>query len=477
MKFFAIFAILLIAAAASATFLETSLPTAGTATSFSTLSTITQNGTNGSISVVSTNTTDTQNATVSYLTSDGNARSVQLTLSGTTAVSSVSSPTYLVTNSTYAVETGANYTAFAINNSVGSLFVYLGNRTEPGGVVNASFNVSGIVNGTTVVSVYFDGAFVMNVTAANGSSTKTFTVNSTNLMGVNNFTFVGSNTTEPANITEAKLAQEAIISSNVTFILTDINGSWSLTSNGNGSLTCQNYSNVTMLVGDFVAMTNNFTSSNSSLNSNTSVTGTPFATIYSLGRHPNITLLKNTYWSQVWIRDANNMSTLVDARNSSLCLNSSVISSDAANQTIQTNMFSVNGTKMNVTDVSFITGVQLSSAAAGTVAVKNSAGAVVYNVSIGNYTPTDNGGSPFCQSVTGCTITTLLYGGDGNIRLRANATSTAGTSRIVYTAYDLAYTMVQYGVGLIRWNYGERLTFYGTPSSNGTNVSIYYLVG
>lgn len=124
-------------------------------------------------------------------------------------------------------------------------------------------------------------------------------------------------------------------------------------------------------------------------------------------------------------------------------------------------------------DVAYIYGVSVSSAAAGDITVKDATGRTIYTISTGNLTPTDNGGSYYCMNTNGCTVRNMYFGGDGNFKLTANVTSTAGVERTKLVYWIPSYYTYTYG-NILKYGFGERVTFYGTPQVNDTDVSIYY---
>jgi hypothetical protein len=82
-----------------------------------------------------------------------------------------------------------------------------------------------------------------------------------------------------------------------------------------------------------------------------------------------------------------------------------------------------------------------------------------------------------CVVPTGCTLKTLIFGGDGMIKTTYNVSSTAGVTRTAYSGWSPTGTMSNAGAGLVKWGIGETLTVYATPYVSSTNMSIYYEVG
>jgi len=443
-----LFGVVLMTSFASADFMEKTLATAGTATSLAS-GFPAQTAGNTYLLLNSSNSSDTQNITISYLTSAKAFKTATYALNGVTQVN-----TSAATNYVYNI-TGSS-SAVAINLDVD-------NWTITSAGKNASLRCS---NYTNVYHVEATGIiFTANMNATSAS-------NSAN-------TVSGGK----AILTSAQV--NSFVTTNNTYFSTI----WYLY---NPALNLSVYPNSTgnvLPAGEYFASTANFTAvsnlnytwlnaSNHSEGYNTIlVTVLPNSDNRTYNVTVNATpLLVSGY---VIIPSANlvqNKRVIVSALDASKCVNAT-LSKAATNLAINSSRYNQTGSIMvGTSDFAYVYGVKLSSAASGVVTVKNSTGVQIINVTAGNTVP-NFGAQKMCVVPTGCTLKTLIFGGDGMIKTTYNVSSTAGVTRTAYSGWSPAGTMSNAGSGIVKWGIGETMTVHATPYVSSTNMSIYYEVG
>jgi len=414
---------------ASATLIEKTLATAGTEESLSTLVTTSQLGNNTYAVFISTSASDNtaKNITLNYMTSGYALKSITYALNGATAVQT----------------TATNY-VYDIPNAATSLPIALtmnGSTTLKSNGKNASLTCANYTN------VYYVSYTVANYTCNMNATSATATGNS------------DDGTT--ATINPADMTQVVFTSNTYPTAL------WYYY---NPALNLTGYSNTSDLVlptGEYFSDLVPFTATPESMNGTVTITQIDSRT-YNLTTNATA----STGWYVIPSNKlAQNKRVVADPTKLEKCVNATL---ELVNgQTVTTTAYSRTGSKKDaVTDIAYIYGASMSSAASGNVTVNNTVGTVL-TILAGATAPVDNGGEKICLSSNQCTVNNLFYGGDATYKLTAKVFARAGTNTSALAVYQIA-GMGNWGNGIIHFKPGERLVWYAKPYTSGTNITLNY---
>lgn len=425
---------------------------AGTEMSLSTLVTASQAGTNTNLLFNSTNSTDTQNITVKYMTSGYLMRTYTVALTGGTQknTSVAGALVYNITNQSVATAVKFDVSNWTLTSDGKNASLTCANYTNVYHVegTSVSYKTNMTATGATDTSTTVVGDYAV-FTAA--------TINNITTDGNTYFSTIWYYYNPPLTITVFEnstnnyLPAGEYFASTASFVVaSNLNNSWMNDSNHS-----QGYVNTTITVVP--------NSDNRSYNVTTNRTTQP-AISQGYVVIPSVKLVQNKR-------------VIVSDLEASKCVNASLMKLGSATNVINSTKYTTSGSTIaTLTDAAYVYGVSLSSAAAGDVTVKDAAGRTLYTVLTGATAPVDNGGSMMCISSSGCTVTNMIYGGDALWKMSAKIWGKTGTNTTKIAVYQAAGSS-NFGAGLIKFGAGERLVFYGTPAANNTNMSMYYEAG
>jgi len=195
-KLLAIFLVFAMAIA-NASFIDTTLTTAGTEETLSTMTPVSMNGSNTFVSFNSSSSRDTQNITIRYMNSDYDQKVITYALTGTTSAQTDGlNYIYVLKNSTTTTQLNTNTTSQQLSSMYWNLFT----TNQPLRTASHTLTVTNTGNAQDDLMVYLNGVNVGNITKHAGSTTATFASVSA-LKGNNNVTV---SIASPHSFTETK---------------------------------------------------------------------------------------------------------------------------------------------------------------------------------------------------------------------------------------------------------------------------------
>lgn len=245
---------------------------------------------------------------------------------------------------------------------------------------------------------------------------------------------------------------------------------WTLTgTNHSTSNVCRTHSNIQKVQLAFGNYITDFSQTSAS-NFNNTDDGITATLSQAAGRNISIT---NATFIDVWYQDYPRQTIKYDRV---YCSGASLLSDNSTTNYITTTNYVRSGTKLQATDIAYITDIGASSTTTGNITINTSADATYTVIPANSTTPTNNGGNVYCDKPDTCRLTNFLYSADELTKFAIKVRDKYNTTTDTFSAFVAKGTILQ-GLDFVTYEPGERLEFYSTPYVNVTNMSLYYTSG